>query len=242
MTIIHTHARRLFGISTVSLFPHSLGLNGLRNAWDIAFYAGFDGLQVLPMKGWDFNKNAFAHANVISYEDAWRPVQPFPQSALSGDILNWLAFGQNYATTLAKIKRYYPRAMPVGHHPDMQHVLEMKAEANLPVSGYLNYSQGLVFDTLHIFECPDLDWPTFLSQVRKERIKLIHLHPRLNQIDSFLRGEQSELTAMLDQLNNVTRFSKCPVILEFFPPMHMLRGDLMKFLKAMLAMSKKYLN
>lgn len=61
---------RILGINAASLLPWSLGPWGATLSLYIARAAGYDGLQILPLKGWGINCS-IPQKNVISYEYAW---------------------------------------------------------------------------------------------------------------------------------------------------------------------------
>jgi len=62
---------RKYGISVVSLFPWSWGPGGLQRAVSLAKVAGYDGVQALPLRGWDFSDLGRYSASILAYEDAW---------------------------------------------------------------------------------------------------------------------------------------------------------------------------
>lgn len=79
--------KRQIGISVASLLPWSLGKDGFRRSIDLIAKADFDGLQILPFRGWifcddedEYGKKTNLDASgvsglnsdlVISFEDAW---------------------------------------------------------------------------------------------------------------------------------------------------------------------------
>ncbi len=93
--------KRLFGVSTISLLPHSLGRGGFDRSKTIASQAGFDVLQVLPLRGWSVeaweNEKLtgklleFVGLNgnwIISYQDAWNGGSLF--SAIEREIYQFI--------------------------------------------------------------------------------------------------------------------------------------------------------
>lgn len=208
---------RKIGVSVISLLPWSLGKNGLFNAWKLARIAGFDGLQLLPMRGWDKVTPKTIPPNfVISFEDAWNCGKLLPSIGRELHLL-----GENHPRfhdvvlfgACTEVKERFNAlfthlggtAMLVTHNSRQAGVLEMNPEDNHTRHG------GVCWDTKHVVrsgtngESPiTRDWRTLLEIVR-HNVRLIHVNDSA-PIDPKMLVALAEAT-------------DCPVIYEAKPPL-----------------------
>ena len=207
---------RKFGVSVISILPYSLGPNGLGRSIEIAKCAGLDGVQALPLYGW--NPKLFPEKGVISIEQAW----DLGSNYYPNIIRNYLLFDREYRSFYLYNKLYakYPyaiRAMP-GVYTDP---VEIHPELKFSEDEYLKSGFPIVFDTLHTRrigingEPPVTSDPVrFISQIGK-RIHLIHL--RLDDEEEEQLSKQDELSEIVKIVRALNNFTKCNVILELVP-------------------------
>lgn len=239
-----TAQRRRWGINIASLFPWSFGPGGPRRAWAIAQQAGFDGLQIMPMHGWDRPEEEVPSESVLSFEGAWN-IGPLYRAMLRAigwldhpdpTIKDWLLFGANrercHDWVLRTARHFNPAiysqhslggwcSQPVEAHPELGRTPDE----------YLDYPGGIVWDTRHIRrlgrdgKAPPVtdNWRQFLLQLAvTNQIKLIHINASSAELAEavFLSQtlyEESEFTEMLKGLHWQTRTTLPPVILELAP-------------------------
>jgi len=223
---------RKYGLNTVSLWPWSLGSFGPFRSIEMASKAGFDGIQALPMRLWDYRFKGDWARYVISYEDAWNygPLWKalLREIGLMGEpaptLLDLFLFGRERMLP-------FPNAIFSVHHglkhpPKTAVVTEIHPELWTDTQSYVDYSQlrgRLCWDTWHVRRphrktgATIGSWRELLILLPAEAIGLIHVHPTKEEIPGFLRGESSELTAMLVALR--LKNPNCPAIIEVFPPL-----------------------
>lgn len=219
---------RKIGLNVVMTFPWCLGFGGLHRAIKLSRLAGYDGLQILPLRGWsagDFE--GVDPERIIAMEDAWNH-GPFlsalaRQAGLIGEpaplFHDWLLFGpsgKTIADRLALMRSIFPDAIFPAHKPSGTDPIEMHPEAGLSIKEYAERPYGLVWDTAHVLrmgrhdEAPVTnDWRKLFAQV-SGNIRLIHVKD----------GADPE---MLKALAEVT---DCPVILETRPPIKVIINQL----------------
>jgi hypothetical protein len=219
---------RKIGINVVSMVPFSLGRGGLARALGIASEAGFDGLQLLPLRFWNaFTFFDILKEKIISFELAWNCGSIWGailrHSHLTGEenptLKDWILFGKcETVEDCAELifRNFQKTSMFVTHDTVHAGVIEMHPELEMMADDYADYHHGLVWDTEHVLrfghhgEPPvTLDWIDFLEEV-KGNIHLIHAKPF-----SMFHRKEHEYEAMLTMLGEKT---KCPVIFEGKPP------------------------
>jgi len=246
---------RVYGINVVTLFPWSLGPGGFQRSVALATAAGFNGLQVLPLRGWG-SLDALDASKVISFEDAWNGGSfsraLFRSLRLLSDVaapslLDWILFGPRASKTFQLVRSRLDQAFYVAHDFGSNTILEINPEAGISTMAYKEYPHGLCWDTLHVRRpCRGSseeirNWKTLLKAVVPQ-IKLIHVHPVRGEVAALLSGDTSfELVYMLELLGDVLA-KDVPVILEvnpFFLNFHVTKsgavGNLSALLKAVKA-------
>lgn len=235
---------RKYGISTISLWPLSLGLGGFDRSIKIAKKAGFDGIQTLPMKWWPYKKARRGHKDVISFENAWnygplwkallRKFGFLDEAPGTPRLGEWALFG-NKEMSVPNAMFCTHRINEVRSHPNW--VLEISADFSPEKSVYIDFATGLgrlCWDTLHVRRpagqhgddlskvneesilVADGDWYNLLDELPGESIRLIHVRPAKGELESLLDGKSSTLTDMLALLAAVAP-RNTPAILELFP-------------------------
>jgi len=189
---------RKIGVSVISMFPWSLGKNGLARSVMMAHEAGFQGLQILPMRGWDhFTFSGVLGEQIISFELAWN-CGSFWKAILrhlhlAGEenplLHDWFLFGKCDATErrAEMMFRYFQRtSMFITHDVIHVGVMEMHPERDLEICDYASYPHGLVWDTEHVIRSgrhgqPPItdDWERLLDEVG-HNIRLIHVKAPMN--------------------------------------------------------------
>ena len=212
---------RRIGVSVVCMLPWSLGRNGLARAAIMARLAGFQGLQILPMRGWDELTFTEASPNqIISFELAWNCGSLWKAVLrhlhLAGEesplLHDWLLFGKCDDTERRAemiFHHFQKTSMFITHDVIHVGVMEMHPELDLEVGVYADYPHGLVWDTEHVIRSgrhgqPPItdDWEKLLDEVG-HNIRLIHVKDPINP-------------KMLKALAEKTT---CPVIFEARPPL-----------------------
>ena len=231
---------RKFGVSVISILPYSLGPNGLGRSIEIAKGIGLDGVQALPLYGWD--PKLFPKKGVLSIEQAWN----LDDNYYPNIIRNYLLFDREYRSFYLYNKLYvkYPyatRAMP-GVYTDP---VEIHPELKFSEEEYLKAEYPIVFDTLHtrrngINGEPPIttDLIRFISQIGK-RIHLIHL--RLDDEEEVQLSKQDEHSEIVKIVRTLNKFTKCNVIFELIPKFQS-KNQVIKRLKGMYLATNKYLN
>lgn len=211
------------GISVICAIPWSLGEHGLGRSLDLANEAGFDGLQILPMRGWSgltfLELLTIPKRRVLSFESAWNCGTFFEAimrhlhiAGESNPLLHdWLLFGrcEEIIDRNDLIYNLFKKtALRVVHNPMDFGMLEMHPELQVRINFYADHPVGLVWDTEHVLrpgrhgEPPvTKNWPELLEKI-KHNIGLIHVK---NNADP----------KMLKALAYET---DCPVIFEGRPP------------------------
>lgn len=222
--------KRKIAVSAASFFPWCLGRGGIERTLKLSKKAGFDGLQILPLRGWtDFS--ALDPRDVMSYTPEWNSGTwwgAFRRTlGLAGEecplILDMVLFGSKLAVTssFAKIQATFPKAIYVARVPGTN-PLEIHPEAGLTVNEYAQYPYPLIWDTWHSRRPMRYgqggqithDWQKLLASVAA-KICQIHVHPTIKEIVSLIRGDpQMELIKMLKTLGEKTA---CPVVIEVAP-------------------------
>jgi hypothetical protein len=215
---------RRYGISVVSLWPWTM--RGPKFTVSMAQEAGFDGIQVLPMRLWKHSEREGWEDAVISWEDAWN-YGPLWQA-----VLRTFGVSLEGAPTLLDLalfsRRHIPpfrKAIPSWHNFVNWYPVEIHPELSLDVSDYQKYcSMGgsLVWDTYHVVRPHGKtgesfgDWRKLLRMLPKGSISLIHVHVVQEDVSGFLGGTSKTLE-MLDAL--AVAAPGVPAILEIAPPL-----------------------
>lgn len=233
-----TAQRRQWGINIASLLPWSWGPAGPRRAWQIARKAGFDGLQILPFRGWDRPEVAIPTQSVISLESAWN-TGPLSRALLRAigrldhphpTIKDWLLFGASRERChdwQLRAARHFRRAILSQHVVGgwHSHPIEIHPELGLSLDQYRAYPGGLVWDTRQVRRrgrdgaLPPVtaDWRGFLDGLAHHQIiRLIHINTTTDEVVEAAWHRETEFVAMLQRLARATPMS-CPVILELAP-------------------------
>ena len=240
--------RRVYGLNVVSLWPYCLGLRGPEVAIEMADTAGFEGIQVLPMKGWSYKNIRKWESRVISFEDAfmygplWKAV--LRQLGILGEpaplIVDWLLFGR-------KVSPFFPNAIPVVHHWQRGVAVEIHPELSTSLEEYMDFCANggrFCWDTLHVRRrkrdgSPGIDdWKKLLQALPEGAVELIHVHPKKAEISAFLGGDSTELREMLRLLG--LKFPGIPAVVEIFPPLKSPKKTL-KELSDVLTVTKEWL-
>jgi hypothetical protein len=231
---------RKFGVSVISMLPYSLGPNGLGRSVEIAVNAGMDGVQALPLYGW--NPKLFPERGVLSIEEAWGQGSNYSQHS----VRNYLLFDREYRSFYLYNKLYakYPYAIRSMHGVYTDPV-EIHPELKISEEGYLRAGFPIVFDTLHVRrigangEPPVTTDPLRFISLLGKRIQLIHLRLSHEEEKSLLKQEEtSEIVKVAKSLNNYT---KCNVILELVPKIQS-KTQLIKRLRGLYLASNRYLH
>ncbi|MDP2873744.1 MAG: hypothetical protein Q8N84_00350 [bacterium] len=222
--------KRKIGVSAAPFFPWCLGREGIERTVGLAKRAGFDGLQILPLRGWmDFA--GLDPKFVMSYTPEWNSGTwrgAFRRTlGLAGEecplILDMVLFGSDQAVinSMGAIRSAFPEAIYVAKVPGTN-PLEIHPEAGLTVDEYAQYPYPLIWDTWHSRRPMRYgqggeitkNWQILLERVAA-KICQIHVHPTIREIVSLVRGDpQTELIKMLRALGEKT---VCPVVIEVAP-------------------------
>lgn len=222
--------KRKIAVSAASFFPWCLGQGGIKRAIRLAKRAGFDSLQILPLRRWvDFS--GVDKEYVMSYTPEWNSGTwwgAFRRTlGLAGEecplILDMVLFGSDQAVTssMDAIRSAFPEAIYVARVPGTN-PLEIHPEAGLTVDEYVQYPYPLIWDTWHSRRPMRYgqgrqitnDWQKLLASVAA-KICQIHVHPTVKEIIGLVRGDpQMELIRMLQALGKVT---DCPAVIEVAP-------------------------
>lgn len=231
---------RKFGVSVISMLPYSLGPNGLGRSIEIAKSAGMDGVQALPLYGW--NPNLFPEKGVLSIEEAWGLGSNYNPNY----IRNYLLFDREYRSFYLYNKLYakYPYAIRSMHGVYTDPV-EVHPELKISEDGYLRAGFPIVFDTHHVRrtgangEPPVTTNPLRFISLLGKRIQLIHLRLSSSEEESLQKqDEASEIVQIVRTLNNYT---KCNVILELVPKLQS-KNQLIVRLRGLYLASNRYLH
>jgi hypothetical protein len=210
--------------------------------------AGFNGIQALPMKFWDYTKVDSWKAGVISYEDAfmygplWKAL--FRQFGIVREpaptLIDWVLFGQEASWP-------FQNAIAVQHSFQPGSVVEIHPELGTHIDDYIAFcaSGGKVcLDTYHLrrstrIHSSAIDWKKLLNLLPPKGVSLIHVHPIKSEISGFLGGVSSELTSMLQYL--AQRFPDVPAIVEVFPTFRAPSSTIL-YMSRLLYATKKWLS
>ena len=215
-------ATRKYGVNVVSLYPWCLGPNARERTIKLAYRAGFNGIQALPLRGWDLANVKKWERWVISYEDAWNfgPLWKMPLRHLG-----ILPTAPTWWDALFFQRANSPvmKALPSMHHWGEGILTEIHPELGTDHRLYIEKAtqgQMMVWDTYHVQRPlrsggPGIqDWPRLLGAVC-DAIKLIHVHPVGDEEGSLLAGT-GEIASMLKMLKKYVN-PEVPVILEITP-------------------------
>lgn len=231
------------GINIVSLLPWSLGRNGLMRSWKIASELGYDGLQVLPLKGWKgFHRAPWD--NIISFEEAWnngsfidalRRTFTDPENEKLPTLLDWLLFGKKEESeeVFSAFRNVLSAAMHIVHILDSHYPypLEINPELGWDAGNAVRVldldAMPLVLDTLHLRRLGRHGEPPlfstvsnclyFISELDKEKVAFVHFHPKDdNELKGFLRGEPTNSLRLI-LIGIYSRGVNCPIIVEIPP-------------------------
>jgi hypothetical protein len=218
--------RRRFYVNAASLIPWSLGSGGPKRAVELAAKAGFDGLQLLPLRGWTLDTiGTIPEGVIVAYEDAWNQGTlagaVSRQLGMVGDeqplLLDWMLFGSK-PLDVTHFGQLFHKALKIVHNTWDFGSYEINPEGGFPRPG-----KPVVWDTLHIRR-PRRDgalstlshWRTLLAQL-EARINLIHVHPTIGaETESLRAGCESELNTMIRVLGKHTP-KAVPIVLEVAP-------------------------
>jgi len=231
--------KRIFGVNIATLFPWSWGPWGFHASLALALSAGFDGLQILPMRGWgNICLTEEEKQRVIAMEDAWNggklryalwreaaiiwhrkkgksmgmEWERFPR------LHDWLLFGswvKSYEVMRNHINTFDLGQIVTYHIWNRNLPVEICPEnATMFPEGPINYPPGIVLDTEHLTRCgrhgqPAIDWKKLLDRLDSNQVKFIHVKPHAPEV--------AELRKMLLALAELTHDSRCPIILEASP-------------------------
>jgi len=225
--------RKIF-LSVADLFPWILGQEGPSKAIRFVKKIGADGLQILPLRGWNrITMGVIPKEMVVAYEEAWNQgslwdvVRRFLRP--TGDKWpkpeDWAFFGPRPADIreIAGVFRRGEDGRPfyVVHEPPKTKVnnetYEINPEGGMP--GPNCYS--LALDTLHLRRfcrngqpSPLEPWPILLKGMDPKTAVLIHVHPTIAEAGPLVRGADSELAFMMRELAG---FCMGPVVIEVAP-------------------------
>lgn len=215
--------KRQLGVSVITLIPWSYGPGGFGRALRLAKRAGFDGLQVLPLRGWGLlGYPKYWDNGVISWEDAWNtgsfwevPLRHLGRRPDGPLFLDWVLFPNKKAPVLG--------ATYVAHYLDSFGVVEVHPELSLDPEWYAQQAfNGFRFciDTHHLTRPhrvigDKLDWENILLALPTKSVELIHLNLRdSNALEEFKNdtGRVSRICSWIE-----VRYPYVPIILEVPP-------------------------
>jgi len=223
----HSMGTRRFDVSVASLVPWSLGSGGPVRAYQMAVDAGFNGLQLLPLRGWSMdsvrrlpNRGVIAWEGAWNYGSLWKVVQRVTGRAGEDHPLpiDWVVFGRDPMDPQI-FGRCFQNALHVSHDSrERQSVYELHPEGGLPTTGLAS----LCWDTWHTRrpyrngDPSPFQWKRLLEKW-KDQIALIHVHPVGPEISSLLAGQtKGELQDMLRLLATQTK-TQVSIVLEVAP-------------------------
>ena len=224
---MNLHNSRQVGINVVSLWPAAIPSRwGLRWAWRLAKSAGYDYLQILPMKcvtelGLRDLRRAGGPYVVRFREPAWNPTTFLDH--VQGHPGGLFASGRPQPTTWADVvlfpspkgcefrgravQRVFPRAEYIGHaqsphHTGLVEVSDLfRPTLREVVAAAAQLDCRLVLDTKHL-RAPDAwsDWHDWLPQL-VARTNLLHVQAvSVEEWNLFMRGEPNELADLLREI------------------------------------------
>lgn len=237
---------RQYGVSVVSLFPWSLGPKGPEKSVDMALEVGFDGIQVLPLKGWSYKRVRDWEKHVLAYENAWNyghlwqvPLRHLGVRPKGPTILDWVMFGKEHST-------FFPNAVYSAHLMQPGAATEIHPELATDIDEYVNYCQNggkVCWDTYHVRRNKRdgtlgiQDWRQLLLRLPPSSIELIHVHLVKNEVEKFISGGGD----LMEMLVALKRFApEAIAVIEVAPPLKTPQGTV-DFLSKVREQSRKFL-
>ncbi|MEK7070329.1 MAG: hypothetical protein AAB966_00825, partial [Patescibacteria group bacterium] len=161
---------RKYGVSVISLVPHSLGSMGLQKSLDTAICElGLDGIQALPMRGWSCNQKSYEELLpknlkelVISFESSWNygtAFQALKRRFGFGEegyptFLDLYLFDKESESILRVMENIFGWDKYISHtlrNSGYRYMAEIGPD-NVQIQNYVDYKHGLVWDTWHVRE------------------------------------------------------------------------------------------
>lgn len=207
---------RKYGISAVSFFPWCLGPGGHCRTIEMALAAGFNGIQALPLRGWDLEELGNLSDYVISVENAWNygPIWQVPLRHLG--IMPNAPTLKNLIFKRAALDGQF--AQKIEHDWTSGALVEISPKLETRESVYVRKAYKeykFVWDTRHIREEEMGDWRKFLYFLPFDSIGLVHVQPIGRETEELIQGI-GDLPEMLRALNERIE-PTVPVILELHP-------------------------
>lgn len=204
---------RKIGINVISMLPWVWGKRGLKTAVNISRDLGYSGLQVIPLRGWDTQKEYSNH--VISVEDPWNTgsfIEGFLRALKVLDhphntLLDWVLFGRNPKYL------YYPTALKVTRYPNLPGVFEFNKSTYKGIEAHVSRGGTICWDTFHAGNISD--WEELYVKY-SSHISLVHIHLAKKDIPEFLGGIYLDVAKMIVRLNTLPK--DIPFIVEIAPP------------------------
>lgn len=229
---VETETRRYY-VNVVSLAPYSLGRGGPIRALEMVVEAGLAGVQLLPMRGYDYvSVKNLPRSAIVSYEGPWNSGTLFnalrrewrkrigkskPTDVQWPLLIDWLFFGPR-PERVSTFKTLFPKALYVTHDASASGVYEIHPEGGFPLE-----EQPLCWDTFHTrrpYQASGHRSPfrwARLLEAKSKQVSLIHVHPVGSEISSLLAGQtEGELQDMLQMLARHTKVS-VPIVIEVKP-------------------------
>lgn len=209
---------RTIGISQASLFPYSWGPGGLARAWALAKEAGFDGLQILPLRYCD-RSSSIPQDAVLSIEGPWNSGSLWGalrrHMGRAGEeeplLLDWLLFGgkKEAAKLFRRLAGSFNQAMNVIHTPgSLYDIFEVNPEAKMSIAEIQKIG-ALCLDNCHIQRKGRHGEPRISARLiellEPSQVQLLHYN---------LRDESRGRVIMAVRLGK--KF-QCPVVVECAP-------------------------
>lgn len=228
-------------VSAVSLWPHSAsfkGAVGLNRLAQLLEWAGFAGLQGLPLRGYAQAVEGFTDLRCVSLEGVWTEGkvgdfaevwQGFLDGRQNGEpsFVDYLLFGTRQMSEAGSLflNEQFPDALKITHRwkPNtFDGILEVVEGTGFDFdsivkgcSGTLP-DMGLCWDTHHSVRLFGHKWQrAFFKLLHK--IQIVHLHPTWDQVLKILLG--LECPKFRRQVECVLKYlpSDCPIVLECIP-------------------------
>jgi len=243
---------RKYGINVISLWPWVIGENGIDVAVRMASAANFDGLQVLPLRGWTHEKLVEYSYPVISQEKSFnngnifecfvntsKSVLGITNAEGAPRMVDWVLFGKN-----RELENLGGDVLYCVHDDneagDVYEISPKKSkEFKNSLNGDLLFNRDLCIDTRHIRgfdrrsdrEIKAKNTLELLRKIPSDLIKLIHINPiktsSLDEEELLFLGKDCELIEMLKILG---KKSNAPVILELVPKINLSEGGRVSYL------------
>lgn len=232
---------RLFGVNVASLLPYSLGKYGFKRSIKIAVDSGFDGLHILPLRGWNnIPKRGIPQKYIISFQEAWNggsfisAIRREFKQRTTGKyldeqnplLIDWLLFG-SWRNSYAKMELFFER-FPWAFYSYYRDPIVRRGLKELielcPELGWngvrrlqrLHEPTGFVWDVEHITRKGRQGEPPLTKDWRSLLDKLKPEEIKLIHVTTNLH-EIAELPEMLRALAEKTSETMCPIILEDKP-------------------------